>query len=117
MKIGYLPQEPELDDTKNVRGNVLDGVDPARKSVMEDYLEVRTTTVELIIAKLSHKMEEQTAAGSVDPTVKARYDKVKQKAEDMKLQEFGRRIEVAMSALRCPNGDSAVDRLSGVLNS
>lgn len=40
IKVGYLPQEPELDETKNVKENVFDGVQE-KKNALDRFLEVR----------------------------------------------------------------------------
>jgi ATP-binding cassette ChvD family protein len=96
-KIGYLPQEPQLDPTLDVRGNVELGVKPVKD--------------------LLNRFEAVSAAlGEPD----ADYDTLL--AEQAKLQdaieaaggwELDRTLEIAMDALRVPPGDMDVSKLSG----
>ncbi len=95
--VGYLAQEPELDPNKNVRGNVMDGVDEVQ-SLIDRYNEV--------MAKWA------------DPD--ADYDKIgKEQAElEDKIAaadawSLDRNVEIAMDALRCPPDDADVSTLSG----
>jgi len=95
--VGYLAQEPELDETKTVLENVEDGV-RATKQLLADYDE--------LMAKWA------------DPD--ADYEKLgeQQAALEDKLQATGawdldRTIEIAMDALRLPPGDAAIPPLSG----
>jgi len=97
IKIGFLPQEPQLDAAKNVKENVEDGV-RAVKDVLARY--------------------EAVSAAFGEPD--ADYDKLGE--EQAKLQDridalgawdLDRKIEIAMDALRLPPGDAAVDKLSG----
>ena len=95
--VGLLEQEPHLDESKDVVGNVMDGV-AATRSLLEDYQKV---------------ME-----GWAEPD--ADYDKLgaKQEALEKKIEAAGawdldRQVEIAMDALRVPPPDSPVSRLSG----
>jgi len=95
--VGYLAQEPELDETKSVLENVEDGV-RATKQLLADYDE--------LMAKWA------------DPD--ADYEKLgeQQAALEDKLQATGawdldRTIEIAMDALRLPPGDAEIPPLSG----
>ncbi len=95
--VGYLPQEPHLDESKDVRGNVMDGVGDA-VALQEEY--------------------DAVLASYADPD--ADYDKIgaKQAALEAKMAAGGsddvdRKVDIAMDALRCPPGDSPVDNLSG----
>ncbi len=97
IKIGYLPQEPVLDATKDVRGNIELGL-------------VEVTTL--------LKRFEEVSTSFADPDA----DRDKLLAEQAKLQdkidavngwELERTIEIAMDALRCPPGDADVTKLSG----
>jgi sulfate-transporting ATPase len=97
IRIGYLPQEPQLDPTLDVRGNVELAVKP-----MRDMLK---------------RFDEVNAAfGDADA------DMDKLLAEQAKLQdaidagggwELDRTLEIAMDALRCPPGEADVTKLSG----
>ncbi|MCP4084283.1 MAG: energy-dependent translational throttle protein EttA [Actinomycetia bacterium] len=95
--VGYLEQEPHLDPTKTVQGNVMDGVGEVAK-LLEEY--------DAVLAKYA------------DPD--ADYDKIgAQQAElEAKIAATGandleRQIEIAMDALRLPPGDAEVANLSG----
>ena len=95
--VGLLEQEPHLDESKDVVGNVMDGV-AATRSLLEDYQKV---------------ME-----GWADPD--ADYEKLgaKQEALEKKIEAAGawdldRQVEIAMDALRVPPPDAPVSRLSG----
>ena len=95
--VGFLSQEPELDPTKDVLGNVSEGVGEA-KQMVDRYNEV--------------------CAAFADPD--ADFDKLL--AEQAELQDkidaagawdLERTFEIAMDALRCPPGDADVSTLSG----
>ena len=95
--VGYLAQEPELDEAKDVAGNVADGVGPI-KAILTRYDEVCA------------------AMGEPD----ADFDKLL--AEQAELQdkidaanawELDRQLDIAMDALRLPPGDASVSTLSG----
>ncbi len=97
VKVGFLEQEPKLDETKDVLGNVMDGAGD--------------------MAKMLARFEEVSNAFS-DPDA----DMDKLIAEQAELQEkidagngwdLGRTVEIAMDALRCPPSDAKVDVLSG----
>ncbi len=99
IKIGYLPQEPQLDTSKDVRGNVELGVAATR-----DLL----TKFEELTGKLGQDM-------SPDEMEKAIEDQAKVQAEidAVNAWELDRTIEIAMDALRLPPGDADVSKLSG----
>jgi ATP-binding cassette ChvD family protein len=97
VRVGFLEQEPKLDETKDVLGNVMDGAGD--------------------MARMLARFEEVSNAFS-DPDA----DMDKLIAEQAELQEkidagngwdLGRTVEIAMDALRCPPGDAKVDVLSG----
>jgi ATP-binding cassette ChvD family protein len=95
--VGYLAQEPELDATKDVLGNVTDGV-RATKDLLDRY--------------------EQVCAAMGDPD--ADLDALLSEQADLQEQidaldawDLGTTLEIAMDALRCPPGDADVDTLSG----
>jgi sulfate-transporting ATPase len=98
-KIGYLAQEPQLNEEKTVLGNIEEGV-----SEVKDLLD-RFNAV-------SDKFAEPMEADEMDKLL----------AEQAKLQdaidaaggwELESRLDLAMEALRCPPGDSKVGTLSG----
>jgi sulfate-transporting ATPase len=95
--VGMLEQEPHLDPSKDVMGNVMDGVGEVA-DLLQEY--------------------DQVLAGWSDPD--ADYEKLGARQADLesKIEAAGawdlqRNVEIAMDALRTPPGDTAVDNLSG----
>jgi len=94
-KIGYLAQEPELNNNKNVFENVMEGVGEIKAKIdafNEVSVELGENYTEELMEKMSGLQEEIDAADGWD---------------------IDSKIEMAMEALRCPPGDWAVDKLSG----
>ena len=95
--VGYLPQEPQLDTSKTVMENVMDGVGEVR-DLLKRFEEVSNefsnpdADMDALIAEQSELQEKIDAADGWN---------------------IERLVEVAMDALRCPSGDSPVDKLSG----
>ena len=99
LRIGYLPQEPELDAAKDVRGNVEDGVAELR-DLLRRFEEVSAKFAEpLSDDAMNALMEEQ--------------GKLQDQIDAANAWELERTLEIAMDALRLPPGDSAVTTLSG----
>jgi ATP-binding cassette ChvD family protein len=95
--VGLLQQEPPLDETKTVRGNVEDAVADLR-------------------ATLARFEEVSAAMGEPDAdfdALLAEQGELMEKIEHAEGWELDSRIEQAMDALRCPPGDEAVTHLSG----
>jgi len=97
--VGFLHQEPKLDDSLDVRGNVELGVQEKR-DVLSEY--------EAVNERFADEMsdEEMDALIAQQAELQDRID-----AED--LWELDRMVEIAMDALRVPSGDSPVEQLSG----
>jgi ATP-binding cassette ChvD family protein len=95
--VGYLSQEPQLDPTKDVKGNVLDGVRQVH-SLIERY--------NAVMAKWSDPDADYEAIGAEQSALE---DKIN--AADAWNVE--RTVEIAMDALRCPPDDADVTTLSG----
>lgn len=94
-KVGYLPQEPELDPSKTVFENVMDGVGEIKEKIdafNAVSAELGENYTDELMEKMSALQEEIDAADGWDIESK---------------------IEMAMGALRCPPGDWTVDKLSG----
>ncbi|GAD55298.1 energy-dependent translational throttle protein EttA [Limimaricola cinnabarinus] len=90
-RVGYLPQEPKLDETKTVRENVMEGV-AAKKAVLDRYND------------LAMNYSDETA------------EEMAQLQDDIDAQnlwDLDAQIDVAMEALRCPPDDADVTTLSG----
>ncbi|KAL6050923.1 Energy-dependent translational throttle protein EttA [Balamuthia mandrillaris] len=104
LKVGYLPQEPQLDPEKTVRENVLEGV--ADKMALLRRLEELTQQL---------KEEEEKSSGSDERknALLAERQKLNEKVDELGIRDLPWRIEKAMVALRCPNGDRDVVNLSG----
>jgi len=99
VRIGYLPQEPHLDSTKTVRGNVDDGVGEVRALL---------TRFDEINAKLAEPMD----ADEMDKIL-SEQARVQDAIEAANGWDLDRTVEIAMDALRCPPGESDVATLSG----
>ena len=99
VRIGYLPQEPHLDPTKDVRGNVDDGVGEVRGLL---------TRFDEINAKLGEPMD----ADDMDKLL-SEQARVQDAIEAANGWDLDRTVEIAMDALRCPPGDADIATLSG----
>ncbi len=98
-KVGYLPQEPDLDPSKDVMANVMDGVGEIA-IVMQRFEEVSTKLGEVTDAdEMTALIEEQAA--------------LQEKIDAANGWDLQRTVEIAMDALRCPAGDADVTKLSG----
>ena len=97
--VGYLPQEPVLDPSKNVLQHVEEAVVGTRR-LLERFDE------------LTAKMGEELSADEMDK-VMAEYARVQDAIEAAGGWELDRTLEVAMDALRLPPGDADVKTLSG----
>ena len=93
-KMGYLHQEPQLDASLDVYGNVIS--ECAEKKIFDRYNAIALEMAETYTDEL---MEEMNA--------------LQEKIDAQDLWDIDSRIEMAMDALRCPPNDSAVTNLSG----
>ncbi len=91
VRVGYLPQEPELDADKDVLGNAMEGV-AEKKALVDRYNE--------IAANYSDETADEMA-------------KLQDEIEAQGLWDLDTQVEQALDALRCPAGDSPVSNLSG----
>jgi len=97
IKIGYLPQEPQLDPNKDVRGNVEEGV-AETKALLDRFNEVSA----------------QFAEPDADfEALMAEQGKLQDKIDAANAWELERHLEVAADALRLPPWDADVSTLSG----
>ena len=97
--VGYLEQEPRLDEAKTVRRIVEQGVQ-ATMDVVNEYNAVNE--------KFSEEMSEEAMAKLVD-----RQAALQEKMDALDAWDIDSRLEMAMDALRCPPGDTPVKILSG----
>jgi len=98
-RIGYLPQEPLLDATKDVRGNVELAVTKKRALL---------TKFEAISMKFADPMSDDEMTKLLDQQAK-----VQEKIDAANAWDLDRKIEIAMDALRLPPADADVSKLSG----
>ncbi|HEX5265437.1 MAG TPA: energy-dependent translational throttle protein EttA [Acidimicrobiales bacterium] len=98
FSVGFLAQEPELDNAKDVLGNVTDGVADA-KAAVDRFEEIGV----------------QLGQAGPDEMEKllAEYGELQDRIDAQGLWDLDRQLEVAMDALRLPPGDAAVGTLSG----
>ncbi len=89
--VGYLPQEPQLDETLDVRGNVMLGV-KAKKDILDRYNE------------LAMNYSDETADEMA---------KLQDEIDSQNLWDLDAQIDIAMEALRCPPDEAQVATLSG----
>ncbi|MGE3149783.1 MAG: energy-dependent translational throttle protein EttA [Pseudorhodoplanes sp.] len=90
-RVGYLPQEPQLDPDKSVRENVLDGV-AEKRALLDRYNEIAANYSDVTadeMAKLLDVIDSQN------------------------LWDLDSKVDQAMDALRCPPDDADVTKLSG----
>ncbi len=99
VRVGYLPQEPQLDPAKDARGNVEDGVAEVRSLL---------TRFDEINARLGEPLDDDEME-----KVLAEQARVQDAIEAAQGWDLDRTVEIAMDALRCPPGDAAVETLSG----
>jgi ATP-binding cassette ChvD family protein len=97
--IGYLPQEPQLDPTRNVRGNVEQAVEQVR-ALLARFDEINTRLGEVSDPDEMDKLLEEQA-------------NVQDAIEAAQGWDLDRRIEIAMDAMRLPPGEADVSTLSG----
>ena len=90
-RVGYLEQEPQLDPTKDVLGNVMEGVGE-QKALVERYNE--------LAMNYSDETADEMAA-------------LQDQIDAQNLWDLESQVEQAMDALRCPPSDASVENLSG----
>ena len=98
-RIGYLPQEPQLDNSRNVRENVDLAVKPIR-DLLKKFEDISNKFAEPMSDDEMTKLLDQQA-------------KVQEKIDALNAWDIDRKIEIAMDALRLPAADADVSKLSG----
>ena len=96
---GFLPQEPRLDPTKDVKGNVEEGV-AATKALLDRYDE------------LNMKLGEDLAPEEMDKVLEEQ-GRLQDRIDAVNAWDIDSQLELAMDALRCPPPDADVTTLSG----
>ena len=90
-RVGYLAQEPQLDQTKTVRDNVMEGVAP-QKAIVDRYNELAVNYSDETADEMTKLQDEIEAKG---------------------LWDLDSKVDQAMDALRCPFDEADVTKLSG----
>jgi ATP-binding cassette ChvD family protein len=90
-RVGFLPQEPQLDPAKSVRDSVMEGVGP-QKAVLDRYNELAANYSDESADEMTSLQDEIEAQG---------------------LWDLDSKVDQAMDALRCPPDDADVAKLSG----
>ena len=98
-KVGFLPQEPQLDPTKDVSANVLEGVGE-KKALLDRF--------EAVSARFAEPLEDAEMNALI-----AEQAEIQEKIDAAGGWELERQVEIAMDALRCPPGEARVETLSG----
>jgi len=99
IRVGYLPQEPVLDPSKDVLGNIEEGVADTR-ALLQRFNELNL--------KLGENLSESEMERVLDE-----HGRVMAEIETKNAWELDRTVEIAMDALRVPPGDTKVETLSG----
>ena len=97
--VGYLSQEPQLDESKTVQENVMDAL-AGTKALLDRFEEVSM--------KLGEVEDPDEMTALIDEQAE-----LQEKIEAADAWDLQRTVEIAMDALRCPPPDSAVTKLSG----
>jgi len=98
-RIGYLPQEPQLDPAKTVQGNVEEAV-AAQRGLLKEFEEISMAFAEPMGDDAMQKLLDRQA-------------RVQEQIDAHDLWNLDNKIEVAMDALRLPPADAEVTNLSG----
>jgi ATP-binding cassette ChvD family protein len=99
LKIGYLPQEPQLDASKNVLANIEEGVAETR-ALLKRFEEVSV--------KFAEPMSDDEMSALVEEQ-----GKLQDGIDAAGAWDLDRQLEIAMDALRCPPPDADVTKISG----
>jgi len=99
LKIGYLPQEPQLDPSKDVLGNIEEAVAETR-ALLKRFEEV------------SMKFAEPMSDDEMNALIEEQ-GKLQDRIDVADAWDLDRQLEIAMDALRCPPGDMDVAKISG----
>jgi sulfate-transporting ATPase len=99
VKVGYLSQEPKLDEKKTVKENVQEGLGEVVQLLKR-------------FEEINNKFSEEMSPEAMEKLL-AEQGRVQEQLDLLNAWELDRTLEVAMDALRCPPGDSHVTSLSG----
>jgi len=99
IKVGYLAQEPELDNNLNVYENVIEGMSEAKNLIDQFNL-------------ISLKFSEDLSDEEMNDTI-LKQGELQEKIDNMDAWDLDRKAEIAMDALSLPPGDAKIINLSG----
>src|SRR6266704_1085515 len=99
ISVGFLPQEPRLDASKDVKGNVEEGV-AETKALLDRYDE------------LNMKLGEDMSPEAMDRLLEEQ-GRLQDRIDAVNAWDIDSQLELAMDALRCPPADADVSTLSG----
>jgi sulfate-transporting ATPase len=98
-RIGYLPQEPQLDASRDVRGNVMDGV-REQQALLDQFNEISM--------RFAEPMDDEDMTRLLE-----KQGNLQERIDALGLWELDHKIDLAMDALRLPPGDADVTKISG----
>ena len=98
-RIGYLPQEPRLDPSKDVRGNVMEGVGE-QQALLDQFNEIS--------ARFAEPMDDDEMTRLLE-----KQGNLQERIDALGLWELDHKVDLAMDALRLPPGDADVSKISG----
>lgn len=100
--VGYLPQEPELDESKTVREIVMEGAQET-VDILKEFEEINNAFMDEAVLNDPDKMDKLIV----------RQGEVQDKIDALDAWELETKLERAMDALRCPPDDQKIGTLSG----
>jgi len=98
-RVGYLAQEPQLDPSKDVRGNVMEGVRD-QQALLDQFNEIS--------AKFAEPMDDDVMTRLLE-----KQGNLQERIDALGLWELDHKVDLAMDALRLPPGDADVAKISG----
>src|SRR6185503_8758468 len=98
-RVGFLPQEPSLDPTKDVRGNVLEGV-REQQALLDQFNQLS--------ARFAEPMDDDEMNRLLE-----KQGNLQERIDALGLWELDHKIDLAMDALRLPPGEADVSKISG----
>jgi energy-dependent translational throttle protein EttA len=99
IKIGYLPQEPQLNPDKNVFDNIMESLSE-KQALLDEFNEI------------SMKFAEEMSDDEMNNLLAKQAD-LQEQIDAQDLWNMEREVEIAMNALRCPPKDADVNKISG----
>lgn len=100
FRVGYLSQNPQLDESKSVKENIMEGL-----GELNDWLQE--------FQQISEKFSDESLSPEDMEKLIEKQGQVQEKIEAVDGWEVDQKIDQAMDALRCPPDDASVDKLSG----